>query len=65
MACLLPGSDKSTSAQQCIGTAAGLLQDALRTALGLPQPRLSGLMQVCLHIDHVNHNLVVFLFVTA
>lgn len=47
MACLLPCSQSAASSQQCIAAAAGLLQDALRTTLGLPQPRLLNLMQVC------------------
>ncbi len=47
MACLLPGSGDSTASQGCIATAAGLLQDALRAKLGLPQPRLLDLIQVC------------------
>lgn len=50
MACLLPGSGKDTLSLECIHTAAGLLQDALRAQLGLPQPRLLDLMQVLTHI---------------
>lgn len=48
MASLLPNAGISTSAQQCISLAAGLLQDALRASLGLPQPRLVDLMQMLL-----------------
>ena len=48
MACLLPDSGKDISPRDCFSSAAGLLQDALRAKLGLPQPRLLELMQVCL-----------------
>jgi len=47
MACLLPNSGKETLSQDCFSSAAGLLQDALRAKLGLPQPRLLELMQAC------------------
>ena len=59
MSCLLPGGPSSAPAgssgsppssspvrQACVTEAAGLLQEALRAALGLPQPRLLGLIQV-------------------
>ena len=47
MACLLPHTGKETLSRECFSSAAGLLQDALRAKLGLPQPRLLELMQVC------------------
>ena len=50
MACLLPNSSKEVLSQDCFSSAAGLLQDALRAKLGLPQPRLLELMQVCQHM---------------
>ncbi|KAL0052002.1 hypothetical protein WJX82_006344 [Trebouxia sp. C0006] len=46
MACLLPNSSKEVLSQDCFSSAAGLLQDALRAKLGLPQPRLLELMQM-------------------
>ena len=46
MACLLPCSHPTASSQQCISAASGLLQEALRVTLGLPQPRLLNLLQV-------------------
>ncbi|DBA87458.1 hypothetical protein WJX77_001718 [Trebouxia sp. C0004] len=46
MACLLPDSGKDTLPRDCFSSAAGLLQDALRAKLGLPQPRLLELMQM-------------------
>lgn len=49
MSCLLPGDpiNATRPGLQCGSEAdAGGLQEALRAALGLPQPRLLGLMQV-------------------
>lgn len=46
MACLLPHTGKETLSRECFSSAAGLLQDALRAKLGLPQPRLLELMQM-------------------
>lgn len=50
MACLLPDSGKETLPRDCFSSAAGLLQSALRAKLGLPQPRLLELMQVCQYL---------------
>lgn len=46
MASLLPCSQSAASTQQCVIATSGLLQEALRATLGLPQPRLLSLMQV-------------------
>lgn len=58
MSCLLPSRPTSTSNDSsgtstlaslaCTADSAGLLQEALRVAVGLPQPCLLSLVQVCI-----------------